>query len=612
MKKGYLRRKIRYYFDCVMAKGTIAMSIMLFAVTALVIVLVGIVAALIAHDGVRHQIWLSFMHIMDSNALFGDPTDNILYLLVMGLATLCGMFLTSILIGIVASGIENKIHALRKGNSVVQEERHTVIIGFDNMVYSILQELVVANENKKRACVVVLGRQPKEEMEEAISAHIPDAGSLHIVCRSGNLYENYALERCSIETCKSVIVNSQDDAETVKILLALSAYVRDKKLTNPDLRFVASLQDDRFLEPAQIAGEGWAEIVYAKDAIARIIANTCRQHGLSQVFTELFNFAGNELYFERIPELVGKTFHEALLCFSNAVLVGIFAQGEAHLNPPMDMVIGEEDQLILFEEDDGAYCVRTVGAVDDTAICDCESVCAQASDHLSVFGSNDKLPIILSEYAKYVQPGTRVIIVDDDLSEEVLGTYDNLEVTVCRETISYELLSELRSENANNILLLNDDSRESEESDTQTLLNLVLLRNLADKTEWQLAITTEMRSVENQRLAKQARVDDFVIGSNFACLLMAQISENPLVAPVIVDLLDEDGSELYMKPASDYVALGTEVDAYTLTESAARKGEIFVGYRQADTAKREVVVNPDKGERVVFGEHDQIVVIAEQ
>ena len=273
--------------------------------------------------------------------------------------------------------------------------------------------------------------------------------------------------------------------------------------------------------------------------------------------------------------------------------------------------IDKNDQVVLLEEDDGAYDCHTAKKVDESKICNGASISAQASNHLIVLGSNEKLPIILAEYAKYVQPGTHVVVVDDDLDETKLGTYDNLEIKVCTKPVTRDLLCEFLDENANNILLLNDDSQEPEASDSQTLLRLILLRDIADKTDRHFAITTEMRSVDNQRLASQARVDDFVIGSNFASLLMAQISENPNMAPLITDLLDESGSELYMKPAANYVSIGVPVDSYTLTESAARKGEIYVGYRHIGKTKTNVVVNPNKEEMITFGDHDQIVVIAE-
>lgn len=612
MKKRSLRERISYWIDCMMSKGPIAMSVLLFAITFAIVIVIGFIASFTSDEGgILNQVWLSLMQTLDAGNLSSVSTDNIVYLALMFLATLCGLFLTSVLIGVIATGVEDKLSDLRKGTSVVQEDDHTIIIGFDNNVYAILQELIEANSNKKNACIVILGEQPKEEMEDAISSHIPDTATTRIICRSGNLHEAYALERCSVETCKSVIVNVHDDAETVKILLALATYIKNKELLNPELRFIVSLQDNQYVEAANIAGEGRAAIVYAKDAIARIISNTCRQHGLSQVLTELFNFTGNELYFEKVPELAGKSFKEATMSFSNAVVVGLQADGQVKLNPPMDTVIGKDDEIVLVELDDGAYNYHPAKTVDESKICNNASVSATANDHLIILGSNEKLSTILSEYAKYVESGTRVVIVDDDLDETKLDAYDNLDITVCTKQVTRELLSEFINKDANNILLLNDDSQDPETSDSQTLLRLILLRDIADNAGLDFSITTEMRSADNQRLASQARVDDFVIGSNFASLIMTQISENPSLMPLIDDLLDESGSEMYMKPASNYVSIGVPVDSYILTESAARKGEIYLGYRHNNSAKTDVVVNPCKDETIVFGEQDQIVVIAE-
>jgi len=612
MKMRTLRERISYWFDCMMSKGPIAMSLLLFAITAAIVGAIGIIAYFVSDDGgVLYQLWNSLMYTLDAGNLAGVPTDNIIYLMLMFLATLCGLFLTSVLIGIIATGVEDKLSNLRKGTSVVQEDDHTVVIGFDNNVYAILRELIEANANKKKACIVILGEEPKEEMEDAIASHISDTKTTKIICRSGILHEAYAFERCSVETSKSVIINVHDDAETVKVLLALAAYIKDKNLRNTELQFIASLQDKQYVEAANIAGEGRAAIIFAKDAIARIISNTCRQHGLSQVLTELFNFSGHELYFEKVPELMGKTFKDATLSFSNAVAIGLYSNGKVTLNPTMDTIIGGNDQMVLLELDDGVYEYHETKNGDVNKICKGASIAAKVSNNLIVLGSNDKLSTILEEYAKYVQSGTRVVVVDDDLDKAKLGSYDNLIITVCTEEVTRELLCKFIDDNANNILLLNDDSQDSETSDSQTLLRLILLRDIADRSELHFSITTEMRSVDNQRLASQARVDDFVIGSNFASLMMAQISENPKMMPLIEDLLDEDGSELYMKPVADYVNIGVPVDSYTLTESAALKGEIYLGYRHIGKEKTNVIINPRKEENIVFGEHDQIVVIAE-
>ena len=82
------------------------------------------------------------------------------------------------------------------------------------------------------------------------------------------------------------------------------------------------------------------------------------------------------------------------------------------------------------------------------------------------------------------------------------------------------------------------------------------------------------------------------------------------------DIFDAQGSEIYLKPASDYIRLETPINFYTVLESARRKGEVAFGYRQrayANDAKRAygVVVNPDKSQQITFQSEDRIIVLAD-
>lgn len=77
------------------------------------------------------------------------------------------------------------------------------------------------------------------------------------------------------------------------------------------------------------------------------------------------------------------------------------------------------------------------------------------------------------------------------------------------------------------------------------------------------------------------------------------------------DILDEEGSEIYMKPASEYVKTGVPVDFYTVTESAARKGHIAIGYKKIRDGATEIVTNPLKSEQTVYEKEDYMIVIAE-
>lgn len=614
MKKRSWKEKVRYRIDNIMSKGTIALIGLLFGITLIVIGIAGIAAVIFGADGgVGSQIWISTMHVLDTGTLTADALDNIPYVVIMSLVTLCGLFVTSILIGIITTGFEGKLKELRKGKSTVLEERHTVILGFNDNIYTLLNELIEANSNHKNQCVVVVGTQEKEEMEEAIASRITDFKTTHVICRSGSLSEAHILERCSVERSRSVIINVYDDAETIKIILSIATYLKDRELLVKDLFVTAAIQEEQNVEAARIAGEGRAEIIYANDAISRIIAHTCRQPGLSNVLVELFDYDGDELYFETIPELYGKTLYETLNLFPKAVVFGIRKEDGPHLNPPMDTVLEEGDQIILLEDDDGSYELSSnAAAVQEELIVDSEAKKTAYKENLLILGCNSMIERILREYDCYVEQDSQVTIVYPEELKLDKTCYRNIVIDqVIGSGTNRRLLEEMLSVDVDDILILSDDKLDPEASDSQTLLQLIFLRDIAQKTGKAFTITSEMRKSNNQRLASQARVEDFVIGSNIVNLLMTQIAENRELTALFEDILDEEGSEIYMKPASDYVRIGAPVDFYTVTESASRKGHIAVGYKLIRNGRSEIVTNPLKSDKVVFEEQDYMILIAE-
>jgi hypothetical protein len=99
--------------------------------------------------------------------------------------------------------------------------------------------------------------------------------------------------------------------------------------------------------------------------------------------------------------------------------------------------------------------------------------------------------------------------------------------------------------------------------------------------------------------------------------LITQIAENKALGELFDRLLDAHGSEFYMKPASDYVAVAQPVSFYTVVEAARLRGEVAVGYRLAALAGRSdraygVVINPTKGAEITFAEGDRVIVLAER
>src|SRR5690606_28200695 len=118
-------------------------------------------------------------------------------------------------------------------------------------------------------------------------------------------------------------------------------------------------RDAANMEAAELVGRDEASWVLGGDLISRITVQTCRQSGLSLVYTELLDFDGDEIYFSEQPALVGRTYGEAQLHFDDCTLIGIHTGDAVTVNPPPSTVISAGDQLVLIAEDDS---VITLGA----------------------------------------------------------------------------------------------------------------------------------------------------------------------------------------------------------------------------------------------------------
>ena len=94
--------------------------------------------------------------------------------------------------------------------------------------------------------------------------------------------------------------------------------------------------------------------------------------------------------------------------------------------------------------------------------------------------------------------------------------------------------------------------------------------------------------------------------------MLVQIAENKHLLNVFKTLISDDGSEVYLKPASDYVSLQIKTNSYTLVEACAKRNETFLGYRlKSDSTEEGIYLNPKKDIEVTFNKGDSIIVLSE-
>lgn len=634
MNKPSLTDRLRYAFDNIMSKGTVAMIGWLALVTAIVTLLVSLIVWLFgiaSEASFGDQLWAYLMLTLDADAMTSDPWLTRL----AGLSiTFTGVFVTSILVGLLATGIDSKISDLRKGRSKVIETGHTAILGWSEQVFSIISELLVANENQPRSCIVILGDEDKVNMEEEIRGKVGNTGRTRIICRRGSPIEIADLEIVSLHTAKSIIIlapqSDDPDSSVIKTILAIT--------NNPSRRpepyhIVAEIHTPKNMEVAQMIGRDEVELVLTGSLIARITAQTCRQSGLSVVYTELMDFAGDEIYFQEEPRLVGKTFGEALLAYEDSAVLGLCPkEKEPKLNPPMDTRIREGDQVIAISEDDDTVVISglTLGdlGINEGAIRTAQPA-ESAPEHVLILGWNWRASYIIDELEHYVAPGSTVTVVADFTEGEAKVAWQHAgetgvekksqTVTVQQaDTTDRYLLDGLPFETFDHVILLSySDTLDPQRADARTLITLLHLRDIAERYGYSFSIVSEMMDVRNRNLAEVTRPDDFIVSDRLVSLVMSQISENKRLGAVFADIFDPEGSEIYLKPATDYVEPGQPVNFYTVVEAARRRGEVALGYRvdadAKDAAKSYgVLVNPDKSDLITFAAQDRIIVLAEE
>ncbi len=187
MKKPTIGQRFKYWFDGVMARGTGALLGVLALATAVVIAIDALVIIRlklnVGPDGERlpaiRVIWDNVVQTLGANDV--AATSGWPFRISMIVIAFVGVLVVANLIGIVSGAFDAKVAELRKGRSTVLESGHTVILGWNSKMTTIVQGLCEANASAKRGVVVILAERDKVEMEDEIRSRIPKPGRTSII-----------------------------------------------------------------------------------------------------------------------------------------------------------------------------------------------------------------------------------------------------------------------------------------------------------------------------------------------------------------------------------------------------------------------------------------------
>jgi voltage-gated potassium channel Kch len=610
--------RLRYAFDNSMSRGTPALVAWLGAVTLVLIVVFAVITTLTGlrgndDEGFWKELFYSLNHALDAGFVGGD-TGSWQFLLTMLALTLAGLFIVSALIGVIAAGIDEKLAELRRGRSVVIETDHTVVLGWSDAIFTIISELTIANESRRRPVVVVLAPRDKVEMEDDIRAKVPDLRGTRVICRSGSPMDVDDLRLSSHTTARSVILLSPEsedpDSEVIKALLALT-HRTDDAPAGEGPRIVAEIRNPSNLEAARLVGTERTVLLDIRDTVAKLLVQTSRQSGAAAVYVELFDYDGDEIYFLDAPDLAGSTYAEAQLVFEEASVIGFVDPDLGPvLNPAPDTVLGHRTLVLVAEDDEGlAASPRSTTRPDLEALGTAVEVEPEPTQALLV-GWNERAPIVLRELDKYAPAGSTLTVLTaygDDVASE-LPPLAHLAVTVQagpttdRATLDRHVTADLDQV----MVLCYSEHLEQQAADAKTLVTLLHVRDILGRLGASTPVVSEMLDDRNRVLAEVAHVDDVVVSGEIISLLVTQLSEDQRLEAVFDQLLGDEGAEVYLRPADLYVRPG-QVTWATVVAGATRRGETAIGFKTG----QQVSVNPDKSTVLDVGAGDRVVVLAD-
>ncbi|WP_138315943.1 CASTOR/POLLUX-related putative ion channel [Rhodoluna limnophila] len=184
------------------------------------------------------------------------------------------------------------------GNRALKRGGHSLILGWSPVAIEVIKELTIANENVRKPRIVVLSQTAPAEVESALAGL--DLGRQKFQIIQGDPTSAKDLEVANAAGAKSII----------------------------DLS---------------------SKLEYLEDLIN---AHAAQHPALRVAIEEILSFEGEEIYFNELPALFGKTYADAVLAFNTASVIGAVIDGEPVINPAADQALPHGSQIIALAEDD--------------------------------------------------------------------------------------------------------------------------------------------------------------------------------------------------------------------------------------------------------------------
>eukprot|EP00210_Caulerpa_lentillifera_P005664 g5417.t1 len=566
-----------------------------------------------------------------------------------------GMFTVAVTLGIICDDISNTVAEVRNGNYQIVEKDHTVILNVNKRLGAVLRQIHAASDERGSfSCpIVILADMDHEELSQMVGQE-NEGLNLSITTRSGCSHDLMDLRRVAIGRAKCVIWLEPEEDDEISVAARRAAAIASIKTlgagkTTP-ARIVVQTSEDSvqsklcltnvplaYRSPPPNSSQHLQVVeMYEETNLDRLLAQCALQPELVGIISDVFQHNdGKEFYIIEKHKFAGEFYSKARRHFNTAVVCGVyrsdssspFGTGEVHLNPPEDYVLHTDDSLVVLCSSlwKASPLANELPKSDPWTEKTKRNHARCSAEHIVVlcFGKEGYADSgVIDALGMFAPKGTKVTVVASSHVDKQ-KTNGNCQLQYIHGSpSSFRTLESLKSHKVDSIVLAGLEDLPARVADAQFVSSLIQIQEVAnvyweDKTGF--SVVGSVKDVKTEQVIKHlisegrtlpVPIDAAVIlPTELSSGILVQVAGYPKLDQVFKDLLDDAGSELYIRTAEEFGLVGRgPIKISAVSDVVRHHNETFLGIlRDSETFD----VAPDATTDHEFTESEKLVVLAE-
>jgi len=585
-------------------------------------------------DTFKNTIWDTWLLMTDpgSQAELNPEIDSerILYAIISS----AGIFFMALLIAIVIEVVQHKLRTLKSNRKLAYMSGHTIMIGWTTLSLDIILQLCEAWRPLGGSKIIVLIDQPIEDIEQLFYHNLKrmkqSLYKTRIIFWQGSVLNPLNLITIHVTTADRIIVLSPTDLTPDKA----DGYILNATLVLNSIQLKSStyviveIRDIDNQTIIELVSQINIETFVSHDIVGRLMLMSARKAGMSELWTTILGFEGNEFYIKEWPELNGCLFSELVSKFENAIPIGvyIYSSNDCILNPCHNYHIQKGDRIIVFAETELSYSIKQ-NDINEQRIqppSPEQKIILSVNEHILIAGwRRDIRDLIILLDSSVSKESTLTIMCELSTQNQMsylkqynLDSLKNLNIKhITGNTRSRRDLEKLPLHIYTSIMILSDQTYENDTmySDSHTLATLVLLRQIqlqkCEKSDLQRRVcsisdTNYIQEYSTSRLMYMAcpmiceildrntqnmlainnritMLSDFVQSKLWISQCLSMITINREINLILKGFLKKNGNIEFVLNSPHYYSINDnfKISFYDLQKHIQTYHEILIGYQ---------------------------------